>query len=390
MRGCGRGCVPGELASRQMTESYWLTEPAEPIARVTRDGRPDVVVIGGGVTGCSCALTLAQGGLRVRVHEARRVAEGASGRNGGFALHGLAVSYRTARDRFGRDTATALWRLTERGLDRMEELAGDAFRRVGSIQLAVDEELAAVRAEFEALREDGIAVEWVDELAPPLNALYSGAILHLTDASIHPARWVRRLAAHAVAAGVEIVEESRVASLDEIDAEQVVIATDGYTQGLSEQLDAAVQPVRGQVIATEPLPRMLYPRPHYARHSFDYWQQTPEGRLILGGRRDRHLAAESTSEETVTVAVQDELTELAAELVGADARIEHCWAGIFGSTVDLLPLVGRVPGHESLWVSAGYSGRGNVMGLAGGELVAQAILGSPAPELQYFDPARLL
>jgi len=373
-----------------MTESYWLAEPAEPLERVSRDGRPDVVVIGGGVTGCSCALTLAEGGLRVRVHEARRVAEGASGRNGGFAMHGLAISYRTARERFGRDTAAALWGFTERRLERMEELAGDAFRRVGSIQLAVDEELEAVRAEFEALREDGIAVEWVDKLAPPLDSLYSGAILHPTDASLHPARWVRRLAAHGVAAGVEVVEESRVASLDEIDAEQVVIATDGYTQGLSAQLDAAIQPVRGQVIATEPLPRMLYPRLHYARHSFDYWQQTPEGRLVLGGRRDRHLEVELTNEETVTDAIQAELAELATELVGAGARIEHCWAGIFGSTEDQLPLVGRMPGHDDLWVSAGYSGRGNLMGFACGELVAQAILGSPAPELEYFDPARLI
>ena len=150
-----------------MTESYWLAEPAEPLARVSRAGRPDVVVIGGGVTGCSCALTLAEGGLRVRVLETRRIAWGASGRNGGFAMHGLAISYRTARERFGRGTAAALWRFTERRLERMEELAGDAFRRVGSIQLAVDEELEAVRAEFEALREDGIAVEWVDKLAPP-------------------------------------------------------------------------------------------------------------------------------------------------------------------------------------------------------------------------------
>ena len=69
-----------------MAESYWLAEPAEPLARVSRDESPDVVVIGGGVTGCSCALTLAEAGLRVRLFEARRVAWGASGRNGGFAL----------------------------------------------------------------------------------------------------------------------------------------------------------------------------------------------------------------------------------------------------------------------------------------------------------------
>ena len=69
-----------------MSESFWLSEPAEPLPHKDGGPRPDVVVVGAGVTGCSCALTLAEGGLRVRVHEARRVASGASGRNGGFAL----------------------------------------------------------------------------------------------------------------------------------------------------------------------------------------------------------------------------------------------------------------------------------------------------------------
>jgi len=64
------------------------------------------------------------------------------------------------------------------------------------------------------------------------------------------------------------------------------------------------------------------------------------------------------------------------------------WAGIFGSTDDHLPLVGRLPGDERVWVSCGYSGHGNVMGLACGELVARAILGEVSPLLETFDPAR--
>jgi gamma-glutamylputrescine oxidase len=373
-----------------MADSYWLSEPAEPLARTTRDGPVDVVVIGGGVTGCSCALTLAEGGLRVRVYEARRVASGASGRNGGFALRGLAISYPAARERFGSPVAQALWSFTDRSLDRMEALAGDALRRVGSFRLADEEELENVSAEYEAFREDGIAAEWIDDLGPPLDSTFRGAILHPGDGSLHPARWVRRLAARAHAAGAEIVEESRVESLDDINAEQVVIATDGYTSGLVPELDRAIQPVRGQVIVTEPLAETLYPRPHYARHGFDYWQQPPDRRLVLGGRRDTSLDTEFTNEETITEPIQAELEAFAAELIGTPPRIEHRWSGIFGATQDQLPLVGRVPGHEGVWVSAGYSGHGNVMGLGCGELGAQSILGSPAPELQYFDPARLL
>jgi gamma-glutamylputrescine oxidase len=373
-----------------MTESFWLTEPAEPLAHVSRDGRPDVVVIGGGVTGCSCALTLANVGVRVRVFESRRVAWGASGRNGGFALRGLAISYPEARERFGSTTAAELWRFTERSVDRMEELAGDALRRVGSLRLADDEELDGIRAEYDALIDDGIAAEWIDDLQMPLAGIFRAAILHPGDGSLQPARWVRRLAARAVEAGAEILEETRVESLDEVDANHIVIATDGYTSGLLPELDRAIKPIRGQVIVTEPLPKTLYPRPHYARHGFDYWQQIPDGRLVLGGRRDKSLESEFTNEEALTEPIQAELERFAAELLGEEPRIEHRWPGIFGSTVDALPLVGRVPGRDGVWVSAGYSGHGNVMGLGCGELVAQAILGSPAPELEYFDPARLI
>jgi glycine/D-amino acid oxidase-like deaminating enzyme len=79
-----------------------------------------------------------------------------------------------------------------------------------------------------------------------------------------------------------------------------------------------------------------------------------------------------------------------AELVGRPVAVEHRWAGIFGLVMDFLPVVGRVPGEERVWVAGGYSGHGNVLGLLCGELVAQAMLGREAPELTLFDPARLL
>jgi gamma-glutamylputrescine oxidase len=369
--------------------SYWLEEPAGPFG-THRNGPVDLAIVGGGVTGCSAALTLARGGLRVRVHEARQIASGASGRNGGFALRGSALCYAVAREQVGAERAAELWRLTERYLDRMAELAGDAFRRVGSLKLAADEaELDELTADYEALREDGFDVDWVDDLGPRLAALYSVGLRDPTDGALQPARWVRKLATEAAAAGAALAEWSRIDSLDELEAEQVVIATDGYTDGLLTSLDDAIGPVRGQVIVTEPLAERLYDCPHYARHGFDYWQQTEDGRLVLGGRRDVRLDEEFTGEEGLTEPVQRALEDFAAELLGSPPQITHRWSGIFGRTADGLPLVGRVPEHDGVWVAAGYAGHGNVPGLACGELVAQAILGSPAPELAIFDPARL-
>jgi gamma-glutamylputrescine oxidase len=374
-----------------MSEPYWLDEPSDPFRVATLDGPVDVAVVGGGVTGLSCALTLAEQGMRVRLHEARTIASGASGRNGGFALRGAAIPYNRARRSLGAERAAALWRLTERTLDRMEGLAGDALRRVGSLRLAADEkEREELIAEHEALRSDGFASEWVEEPGRRLTELYSGAVLHPGDGALHPGRWIRRLAALAADAGAELREHDRVESVDELDAENVVVATDGYPSGLVGAVDAIVQPTRGQVVVTEPLAEQLYERPHYARLGFDYWQQLPDGRLVIGGRRDTDLERESTADEATTPEVQAALEALIQELVGRLPAITHRWSGIFGTSPDSLPLVGRVPGHENLWVSRGYSGHGNVLGLACGDLIAKAILGRREPELELFDPARLL
>jgi gamma-glutamylputrescine oxidase len=374
-----------------MTSPYWLAEQHEPLPEAQLDGGIDVAVVGGGVTGCACAHVLAKAGRRVRVFEAREIAGGASGRNGGFALRGGAHAYDVAREQLGRDRARELWRWTERYLDRLEELAGDAFRRTGSLHLAADgDERAELEAEYEALREDGFASEWRDELPVPLTGRYEGAIFHPPDGSLQPARWVRRLAGLAAAAGAELRQGQKVTSLAELEADQVVIATDGYTSGLLPELDAVVQPTRGQVVVTEPLERRLFPCPHYARHGYDYWQQMPDNRLVVGGLRDKALDEENTADEETTSLIQGHLQRFVGELTGNSAEITHRWAGIFGMSPDRLPLVGRVPGHEGVWVSAGYSGHGNVMGLACGELVAQAILGQESPELELFEPARLL
>ena len=372
-----------------MAVPFWLEEPAPPLLSAALDGPADVAIVGGGVTGCSCALTLARRGLRVRLYEARTIAGGASGRNGGFALRGGSMAYHDAIGAFGHAATRELWALTETALTTMQALAGDAFRQTGSLRLAADgAELDEVRAEFEALREDGFETEWLDELPPQLDQ-FAGGLRHVPDGAIQPARWVRRLAAQAASAGAELREHTRVASLDDLDAATVVIATDGYTRGLLPELDAAVRPVRNQVVVTEPLDELLFPLPHYARYGFDYWHQTPDGRLVVGGRRDGD-EAENTAEEALTPVIQERLEAFVGDLTGAAPAITHRWAGIFGSSPDGLPLVGPVPRHPGLWVAAGYAGHGNVLGLACGDLVARAILGDDVAELALFDPRRAL
>ncbi|MDX6407617.1 MAG: gamma-glutamylputrescine oxidase [Gaiellaceae bacterium] len=372
-----------------MDTPFWLDEQTHPVDPSSQQ-EVDVAIIGAGITGVSCALALARGGLRVRVHDSRGIAEGASGRNGGFALRGGAARYDVARETYGAEAAKQLWRRTEAALDRLESVAGDAFRRTGSLRLAADdEEREEIRLEYEALREDGFAAEWRDELTH-LRPEFRGAIFHPPDGSLQPGRFVRGLARLAASEGVAFEEHHRVASLDELDAAQIVIATDGSGRGLLPELDDAIWPARGQVITTEPLSERLFECPHYARHGFDYWQQLADGRIVLGGFRDFSILTEMTDDETTTEPIQEALDAFLVELLGYMPRVTHRWAGIFGLTQDLLPLVGRVPGQEGTWIAAGYSGHGNVLGFMCGELVAAAMLGQDDSLLELFSPARLL
>ena len=210
--------------------------------------------------------------------------------------------------------------LTERALDRMEELAGDAFRRVGSLRLAADAaERDALRREHDALRDDGFAVEWVDELPARLAALYDGAILHPARRG-DPARPLGATPRGACGGGRGGRARARCRStVDAVDADVVVVAGDGFTAALLPEL------ARGRSPDARPGARdraarraAATSRPHYARDGYDYWQQLPDGRLVIGGQRDASLATEDTDVEETTPVIQDRLEQL----VGA-ARRRH-------------------------------------------------------------------
>ena len=373
-----------------MADSFWLSEAAPTLRSQQLLGRADVEIVGGGITGVSAALTLARSGKRVRLHEARAIASGASGRNGGFALRGGAMAYDSACEWLGHEAAADYWRLTEEYVNRMVELGGDAVRRTGSLRLAGDDERDELCSEYESLREDGFAAEWRDELPQPLAGRFPGALFHPDDAVLQPARLVRRLALEAAAAGVEIREHHRVEDLEELEAETVLVATDGYPSGLLGELEGLIIPTRGQMIATEPLAERLFLMPHYGRHGYDYWHQNEEGRLIVGGFRDADMDSEFTAEEATTERIQGALDGFVEALLGRMPAVTHRWSGVFGLVPDLMPVVGRHPGRDGLWVAGGYSGHGNVLGFASGDLVAKAIGGDSHPLLGRMSPARLV
>jgi gamma-glutamylputrescine oxidase len=378
-----------------LTVPYWLDNGSTAYPALERDERVDVAVVGGGVTGLSCARLLVENGVSVRVLEARRAGTGASGRNGGFALRGFSVPYSAHR-------APELWRLTEKTVEHMSDLAGDAFRRVGSLWAIESEaEAAAARVEQAALVEDGFVAEWVarEDLPPLLRPRLVGGLYNPGDGALHPGRWARRIASLAAEAGAAIADDTRAVGLSgtevltergTVSADQVVLATDGYTHGLVPELDRVITPARAQMLATEPLRERYFEQVMHARAGWDYWQQTPDGRLLIGGQRDLELESEFTRDDEPTPTIQERVEQVARTLLPELPAVTHRWAGSMGFTPDWLPIVGALPGRPGVWASLGYSGHGNVLALACGEGVARDLLGQADPRLEPLSPERIL
>jgi gamma-glutamylputrescine oxidase len=378
------------------TLPYWLDAPYE--ARPPLAGRveAEVCVIGGGVGGLSCARTLAERGVDTIVLERTTIAGGASGRNGGFLLAGVAAFHNDARELYGHEHARRLYASTLSAQQEIYELAarlgiGDSVREVGSLRVAVSEEEAErVSGQVAALKEDGFPAELVgrDELPPVLRRRGLCACLVDHDAALHPARWYRALAGAAEQAGARIFEGTAVrgpvpapgegelvTGEGAVRARHVVVAADGALPALVPDYEGRVRPRRLHMVASEPMEQHIVDQLVYPRWGFEYFQQRRDGRLLLGGFSDLDGPASYTDREEGSDEVWARLEAYLRDELGLDTRVSHRWVGVVGYTEDQLPYVGEVPGRPGLYVAGGYSGHGNLPGYVAGQEIADLITG---------------
>ena len=378
------------------TLPYWLDAPYE--ARPPLAGRveAEVCVIGGGVGGLSCARTLAERGVDTIVLERTTIAGGASGRNGGFLLAGVAAFHNDARELYGHEHARRLYASTLSAQQEIYDLAarlgtGDAVREVGSLRVAVSEDEAErVSGQVAALKEDGFPAELVerDELPPVLRRRGLCACLVDHDAALHPVRWYRALAGAAEQAGARIFEGTAVRGPvpapgegelvtggGSVRARHVVVAADGALPALVPDYEGRVRPRRLHMVASEPMEQHIVDQLVYPRWGFEYFQQRRDGRLLLGGFADLDGPASYTDREEGSEEVWARLEAYLRDELGLDTRVSHRWVGVVGYTEDQLPYVGEVPGRPGLYVAGGYSGHGNLPGYVAGQEIADLITG---------------
>jgi gamma-glutamylputrescine oxidase len=382
----------------------WQSPPAARRRSLVGDVTTDVAIVGGGIGGLATAWHLAGRGIDAVVVEAGSVAAGASGRNGGFLIAGAAPMYNDARERFGPELARRIYAAT---LDAQREVyavaedvgATSAFRRVGMLRLAVDAaEAKHVRAHAAALAADGFPARLVEaaELPEPIRRPDRVGLMIDDDAGVHPVRWLRALAAALEARRVRIYEGT-AATLScgglataggSVRARATVVAADAAAGALAPGFAGRIRPRRLHMIATGPLRIEHVRRPVYARYGYEYHQQLPDGRIVLGGFSDLDGEASYTARDEANPAIHARLAGYLADELGVDGPVMHRWVGTVGYTDDGRPFAGGVPGRPGLYVMGGYSGTGNLCAWVGGRIVAELIASGSSRDADLFDAAR--
>lgn len=395
-------------SSLDFPPSLWaaVTPGRATAAPLVGEERADVAVVGAGFTGLSTALSLAERGRSVVLIEAAAVGWGASGRNNGQVIptmtgaepDGMAAKFGEVGERFAQlvsDSASNLFDLVRRHAISCEAEQTGWFQPAHSPGRV---RLSAARVEAWARR--GAPVRLLDkaETAALVGSTdWYGGMLNTSGGHVNPLAYARGLADAAVAAGVRLYEGTPAKSLEKtptgwvvtvpngrVVADQVLLATNGYTDWFSPELAPRVAksliPVLSWQMATVPQPDTVRARVLPGRQALSdthgdlrFFRWDARGRLVTGGAlivpfdgavRLRHLVGERLSKIFPEMGVPE---------------FEYVWNGRIGMTDDRMPRFHHLA--EGLWTWEACNGRGVALSTALGRVFADALGGVAEKDL---------
>lgn len=397
------------------TVSYWHTTIA-PAAMATTSKTPpqtDVAVVGGGLLGTCVTYWLARLGKRVLQIDQTGLAAGATGRNGGFLTIGTAMSYPAAIAQFGHAAAQEMWQLTLASRELLRELMRDEaldcdYREPGTLSLALNErELESMQQAAAHMNADGMPAEILGRkqvqslINTPVSAEVCGAKFGPGGGLLHSARFVHGLAKaaqqHGATISIAAVQGIRqhageielTTSAGPIHTPALIVATNAWTRQLMPHMQGVVTPVRGQILSYDPIDRVFTQGIGAGvTPTGEYWQQTLDGSIVLGGCRAVHPTQDVDSlsvdyTDDVQTAIEQVLPRLFPQL--SNLKVAQRWAGSMAFTPDYLPVLDAIPGINNAWFTGGFCGHGMPFGMIFGKLLAEAVQTGKLPtELRHF------
>lgn len=389
-----------------IANSLWsaTANPTPPCPPLEGEAETEVAIVGGGFTGLSAALHLAEVGIAATVLEAETPGWGASGRNGGQVNPGLKEDPDTVEARFGTEMGGRMVRMSGEAADLVFSLIERhgidcAAARTGWVQPAHDAramEAARTRVGQWARRGAAVRLLTASETADILGTEgYLGAMLDERGGNLHPLNYALGLAWAAQRAGAVLHGASRVTGLKRegerhvlhtargrLAARRVLLCTNGYTDGLAPPMARTIVPVRSVQVATAPLGdnvrRSILPGGHAAsdsRRLLLYFRLDPQGRFVMGGRG----AYDTAGTEHQMARLRQVSRELYPQL--GDAEWTHAWGGYVAITADHYPHLDAI--RPGIMAALGYNGRGVAMATAMGRVLAEWAAGRPEAELDF-------
>jgi gamma-glutamylputrescine oxidase len=379
------------------------TEPFPRAPQLTQTVTADVCVVGGGYTGLSAALHLARGGASVALLEGSRIADGASGRNGGQVHNGFRHEPRWFETRLGVDFARQIRSLGQEAREHLDWLIRtydiDAQYCPGLLHLCHKRSyVAEARAYVDDVmsRHPDAGLRFVDlEEARSLvgSEDYYGGYLDSHSGQLHALNLALGIARGARQHGAQLYESSAVKRLartrtgweahtaaGSVRAANVVLAGNGYLRNLQPVVEARVMPINNFVVTTEPLGREAAERlirdrlaVSDSRFVVYYFRMTPDDRLLFGGGETYSYRFP----KDIAGMVRRHMLRVFPQL--RDTRIEHAWGGTLAITTSRLPFVREI--EPGLFNASGFSGQGIVVAPFAGKALAEAIGG----ERRVFD-----
>ena len=368
----------------------------------------DVAVVGGGFAGLSAAIELAERGYRVVLLEARQIGWGASGRNGGQVIAGLACDQTIIEEQLGTEVSRRVWDMTIEAINliaqRCEKYGIDCERRPGCLSLAVNarkaQELQAWHAQM-GERYD-YATTWIapNELRLWIDSpRFHSGVHDPRGGHLHPLKYCLGLARAAAGLGVVIHEYSPVMRLEpgsrvrltcegrSVSAEHVLLAgnvyLDGLTPGLAPSIASRIMPVGTYIVASEPLPpelaASLIPSVSAACDTnfvLDYFRPTIDHRLLYGGC----VSYSTATPLNLAASMQRRMAQTFPQL--RSTKVEYAWGGFVDISMKRAPDFGRLPSpdgqgaHANVYYLQGFSGHGVALTGLAGRLVAEALAGN--------------
>ena len=388
-------------ADQQLTKHsyYAATAPRDAGHEVLESALEcDVAVVGGGLAGLSAAIELAQRGYSVVVLEAQRVGWGASGRNGGQVIAGLACDQSVIERQLGDTASRAVWDMTMEALrligERRERFDIDCDWRSGYLSLAVNARKAKDLQTWQAHMQHAYGYDalWIAPADMPqwiASARFHSGVHDPLGGHLHPLKYSLGLARAAASLGVTIFEGSAVLSLEpgatatlrtargSVRASHVLLAGNVYLLGVAPILEQRIMPVGTYIVASEPLaPELAHSLiPSGAavcdtNFVLDYFRPTADHRMLYGGR----VSYSTATPNNLAASMQRRMATTFPQL--ADTKIEYAWGGFVDISMNRAPDFGRLPGeHANVYYLQGFSGHGLALTGLAGRLVAEAIAG---------------